>query len=190
MVDRGMINGRFQVFHLKHMEYLLAAKMRCKLLYIGITHPDISAYAATSANDLHGTLKRDNPMTYMERYEMIKEALLEFGVKREEFEIVPFPISCVDVLPQYLPEHVTHFMSICGPWDKEKCEILRNQGLDVEILWQRYGEERGITGKEIRDLIADDQEWRQYVPKSVAEYMESRKIDKRIRRLYYNFSIQ
>ena len=40
MVETGVIHGRFQVLHLKHMEYLLAAKMRCQTLYIGITHPD------------------------------------------------------------------------------------------------------------------------------------------------------
>ena len=35
MVETGVIHGRFQIFHLKHMEYLLAAKMRCKKLFIG-----------------------------------------------------------------------------------------------------------------------------------------------------------
>ena len=29
MIETGVINGRFQVLHLKHMEYILAAKMRC-----------------------------------------------------------------------------------------------------------------------------------------------------------------
>ncbi|MEG0356005.1 MAG: nicotinate-nucleotide adenylyltransferase, partial [Lachnospiraceae bacterium] len=40
MVKIGLIHGRFQVLHLKHMEYILAAKMRCNTLYIGITNPD------------------------------------------------------------------------------------------------------------------------------------------------------
>ena len=42
MTEKGMAHGRFQVLHLKHMEYLLAAKMRCKKLYIGITYPGLS----------------------------------------------------------------------------------------------------------------------------------------------------
>ena len=57
MVDKGVVYGRFQILHLKHMEYLLAAKMRCRRLYVGITHPDITAYAATSALDVHGTTR-------------------------------------------------------------------------------------------------------------------------------------
>ena len=28
MIETGVVNGRFQVLHLKHMEYILAAKMR------------------------------------------------------------------------------------------------------------------------------------------------------------------
>ena len=67
----GVVHGRFQVLHLKEMEYILAAKMRCRTLYIGITHPDISAYPATSALDEHGTTRLDTPLTYIERYEMI-----------------------------------------------------------------------------------------------------------------------
>lgn len=185
MVERGVIHGRFQVLHLKHMEYLLAAKMRCKTLYIGITHPDIVSYPATSPQDIHGTIQRDNPLTYIERYEMIKNALLEFGVKREEFEIIPFPISRPEILMQYTPEDAVYYMSICGEWDRQKCEILKERGLNVEILWERHGEERGITGTELREMIAENRDWKQYVPKAAAEYMESHGIDERIRELYY-----
>ena len=37
MIETGVVNGRFQVLHLKHMEYILAAKMRCRKLYIGLS---------------------------------------------------------------------------------------------------------------------------------------------------------
>ncbi len=185
MVERGVIHGRFQMLHLKHMEYLLAAKMRCKILYIGITHPDIISYPATSPQDVHGITGRDNPLTYVERYEMIKNALLEFGVKREEFEIIPFPVSRPEILMQYAPEDAVHYMGICGKWDEEKYEILKEHGLDVEILWERSEEERGITGTQLRDMIAEDGDWKQHMPKAAAEYIESHGIDKRIRKLYY-----
>ena len=36
MIEKGLVYGRFQILHLKHVEYILAAKMRCKRLYIGI----------------------------------------------------------------------------------------------------------------------------------------------------------
>lgn len=40
MIDIGVVHGRFQPLHLKHMEYILAAKVRCRKLYIGVTNPD------------------------------------------------------------------------------------------------------------------------------------------------------
>ena len=184
MTERGVVHGRFQVLHLKHMEYLLAAKMRCRLLYVGITHPDIFACPAASPLDVHGTLVRDNPLAYIERYEMIRDSLLEFGVKREEFEIIPFPVDRPDVLTQYAPADAVYYMSICGEWDREKEKILSSLGLKTEILWERNAEEKGITGTELRALIAGDGSWRQYMPKAAAEYLTEHGLDERIKNLF------
>lgn len=184
MTERGVVHGRFQGLHLKHMEYLLAAKMRCRLLYVGITHPDIFACPAASPLDVHGTLVRDNPLAYIERYEMIRDSLLEFGVKREEFEIIPFPVDRPDVLAQYAPADAVYYMSICGEWDREKEKILSSLGLKTEILWERDAEEKGITGTELRALIAGDGSWRQYMPKAAAEYLTEHGLDERIKNLF------
>jgi nicotinamide mononucleotide adenylyltransferase len=184
MTERGVVHGRFQGLHLKHMEYLLAAKMRCRLLYVGITHPDIFACPAASPLDVHGTLVRDNPLAYIERYEMIRDSLLEFGVKREEFEIIPFPVDRPDVLAQYAPADAVYYMSICGEWDREKEKILSSLGLKTEILWERDPEEKGITGTELRALIAGDGSWRQYMPKTAAEYLTEHGLDERIKNLF------
>ena len=184
MTERGVVHGRFQGLHLKHMEYLLAAKMRCRLLYVGITHPDIFACPAASPLDVHGTLVRDNPLAYIERYEMIRDSLLEFGVKREEFEIIPFPVDRPDVLAQYAPADAVYYMSICGEWDREKEKILSSLGLKTEILGERDAEEKGITGTELRALIAGDGSWRQYMPKAAAEYLTEHGLDERIKNLF------
>ena len=163
MTETGVIHGRFQVLHLKHMEYFLAAKMRCRIT------------------------KTDNPLTYIERYEMIRDALLDFGVKREEFEIIPFPISSPEVLLQYTPADAVYYMSICSPWDEEKYQILQSLDLNVEVLWRRKGEGKGITGTELRAMIARGEDWQQYMPKTAAEYLERNSIDQRIRQLYYTY---
>ena len=184
MTERGVVHGRFQGLHLKHMEYLLAAKMRCRLLYVGITHPDIFVCPAASPLDVHGTLVRDNPLAYIERYEMIRDSLLEFGVKREEFEIIPFPVDRPDVLAQYAPADAVYYMSICSEWDREKEKILSSLGLKTEILWERNAEEKGITGTELRALIAGDGSWRQYMPKAAAEYLTEHGLDERIKNLF------
>ena len=143
MTERGVVHGRFQGLHLKHMEYLLAAKMRCRLLYVGITHPDIFACPAASPLDVHGTLVRDNPLAYIERYEMIRDSLLEFGVKREEFEIIPFPVDRPDVLAQYAPadavvEMVADTKHAVALRTKAGNGILLHVGIDTVQLGGKY----------------------------------------------------
>jgi len=183
----GVVFARFQILHLKQMEYILAAKMRCNKLYIGITHPDIMQYASTMTHDTHGIVRRDNPLTYIERFEMILRAMTEFGVKRDEFEIIPFPISQPDVLDQYTPKHAVYYLNVTTPWDAERMQVLENLNLKTEILWRKSEEERGINGNRIRALIVESGDWEQYVPKSVASYLKEERIDERIRELHYHF---
>ena len=183
MVETGVVFGRFQVFTLKHMEYILAAKMRCQKLYIGITHADIVSFAATSSLDVHGITKKDNPLTYLERYEMIQGALLDFGVRRKEFDIIPFPVTHPDLIRQYAPRDATYYLSIGSEWDEEKAQEIERLSLKTEILWQRVGQDCGATGFEVRKMIADNQSWLQYVPKTVGDYLLRRGIDQRIQEL-------
>ena len=74
----GVIHGRFQMLHLGHMEYLLAGKARCRRLIVGISNPDATVTRFSSASP-HRSQQSANPLTYFERYEMIRGALLESG---------------------------------------------------------------------------------------------------------------
>ena len=182
MVKKGVIHGRFQVLHFKHMEYLLAAKMKCQRLYIGISNPDIS-FIEDDKNDPHRSMASANPFTYIERYEMIHDAMLEFGVPRSEFEIVPFPINRPEFILQYAPKDATYFMSINDAWGEEKLKILEGLGVKVDVLWRRPTEEKGTSSSEVRDLIVRSKDWSSLVPKSVYNYMMDHKLDRRIRKM-------
>ena len=178
----GVVHGRFQVFHLKHMEYILAAKMRCQKLYIGISNPDMLHAKQTKFDNNRGT-KAGNPLSYRERLEMIRGALNEFGVPEAQYEIIPFPISYPEYITQYAPKDAVYFMGLYDEWDKEKYKVLKELGLKVHVLWDKDVENKGITGAFVRHLIATDQEWAQYVPKSVYAYMTEHELDKRVKRL-------
>src|SRR4030042_5015193 len=97
-----IVHGRFQPFHLGHLKYALAAKKKCDLLIVGITNSDPSLTKYDKANP-YRSLSISNPFTYFERLSMIKEALIEGGVKRSKFEIVPFPINKPKLLKYYIP---------------------------------------------------------------------------------------
>ena len=126
MKDIGVVNGRFQVLNLKHMEYILAAKMRCQKLFIGLTNPD-TLHTRDSVNDENRSAKSANPLTYYERYEMIRGAMREFKVPDSEYDILPFPINCPEYILQYVPKDATFYLGICDEWDEEKYKILRRR---------------------------------------------------------------
>jgi hypothetical protein len=44
-----------------------------------------------------------NPCTYYERHVMVEEALVESGVPRADFRLVPFPHSFPERLQHYVP---------------------------------------------------------------------------------------
>ena len=182
MIETGVVNGRFQVLHLKHMEYILAAKMRCRKLYIGLTKPD-GRMTGDSVNDQNRSTKAANPLTYFERYEMIKGAMQEFKVPEQEYDILPFPINFPEYIANYMPEDATYFMGLSDAWDEEKYKILRSLKLDVEVLWRREEKDRGVSASWVRSCIAMDEEWAHLVPKSVYKYLTETHLVDRIKHL-------
>ena len=111
MVELGFIHGRFQLFHNDHLQYALLAKAKCKKLIVGITSPE-NATLIREDIDPHRSEAASNPFTYYERFQMIRLALLEAGLEREEFEIVPFPIERPEILYNYIPLSATSFFTI------------------------------------------------------------------------------
>ena len=178
----GVIHGRFQMLHIGHMEYLLAAKERCDHLIIGISNPDPSVTKYTSANP-HRSQALSNPLTYFERLEMIKGSMLEYGVHLGGFDIVPFPINCPELLFNYVPRDATYYMTLYDEWSLEKKSCLERLGCSVEVMWQRKNEEKAASGAEVRRLIIAEQPWKHLVPEFVYQYVTDRGIDARLRRM-------
>ncbi len=178
----GVVHGRFQVLHLKHIEYILAAKMRCKKLYIGITSPD-TLRGGDSVNEPELATHEANPLTYFERFEILKGAMDEFGLEEKDYDILPFPINQPELLTQYVPKDATYYMGMCSAWDEEKLKILKGLGLKTEILWKREGEEVGTTGTLVRHRIAEGEPWKDLVPKYAYRYITEHGIDERIKKL-------
>ena len=180
MISKGLVYGRFQVMHLKHMEYILAAKMRCDKLYIGITFPD-DMYVSEEDGVNYRTKRSANPMTYIERMEMITQALLEFGIPRDQFEVIPFPIDRPHYLAQYTPTDSVCFMSVCDEWTEKNERLFQRLGIPTNVLWRRDESEKGVTGTEVRQRILAGERWENLVPKSVSAYVKTHGIDNRIR---------
>ena len=76
---RGMIHGRFQPFHLGHLEYLRGAAARSDEVFIGITNPDPTRMKPEASDPLRH-LPESNPWTYTERLLMVKAAAGDLGL--------------------------------------------------------------------------------------------------------------
>ena len=75
-----MIHGRFQPFHLGHLEYLRGAAERSDEVLVGITNPD-PARIKPEASDPLRHLPESNPYSYVERLLMVKAAAADAGIE-------------------------------------------------------------------------------------------------------------
>jgi nicotinamide mononucleotide adenylyltransferase len=135
-------------------------------LVVGITAPDPTAVheEATSPYRHEPT---SNAFTYFERLLMIRDALLAEGLKPQGFAIVPFPVHEPGLVCHYVPEGAVHFVRVYSRWEEEKGRRLRDAGATVEIL--DPGEEKRISGAEVRRRIREGLPWERLVPRSTAE---------------------
>lgn len=182
MHEKGVIHGRFQILHLAHMDYLLAGKSRCRFLYVGITNPDPDL-TKDASEDVNRSQDHANPFTYFERLEMTRDALVEFGISRNEFEIVPFPITHPHLIKYYTPLDAAYFVTIYDQWGRAKAVTLEKLGLNVEVMWDRPLDEKTISGTHVRQLIAEGGKWDNLVPKSVAKYLVDHGLMERVAKI-------
>ena len=182
MTDTGVIHGRFQVLHNDHLTYLLAGKERCSHLVVGITNPD-PTLAKDDPADPHRSLPGSNPMTYYERYVMVKAALSEAGLRFDQFSVVPFPINLPELYHHYVPLEATFFLTIYDSWGERKQAHFQSLGLRTHVLWRRSNDKKGLSGAFIRDKMLAGEAWEHLVPPSTARLVKLWDIPGRLRSL-------
>lgn len=159
----GVIHGRFQILHHDHLKYLLTGMARCDHLIVGIANPDPTLTKEDKA-DQHRASLAANPLTYYERYLLIRTALVAAGLNLEQFSIVPFPINFPDLLKFYVPLDATFLLTIYDDWGERKLARFTELGLSTEILWRRPLAQKGLTSTEIREKIRAGAPWQELVP--------------------------
>lgn len=142
--------------------------MRCRKLLIGIEEPD------------RVFRKEQNPFTYFERFEMIHDSLIDFGIRRDEFEIIPFPSDHPERILNYVPHGAEFYLNVCDEDDEKLLGELEKMGFKTEVLIQKNADTKGVTSSEIREFILTGREWRSLVPKKVYEYIMCYHLDERM----------
>jgi cytidyltransferase-like protein len=161
-----MIHGRFQPFHLGHLEYLKGAADRSDEVWVGITNPDPTRVKPEPSDPVRH-LPESNPYTYAERLLMVKAAAEEIDV---DVHVIPFPVNEPELWGAYVPPDVTQFIRQFSAWGATKIERLRAAGYDVVILDE--GAEKELSGADVRAAIRDGSEWQSLVPPGVARVIE------------------
>ena len=178
----GVIHGRFQVLHNDHMQYLLAGKSLCKHLVVGVTNPD-PTLVKEEQTDRHRSSDLANPLTYFERYRLLRAALAEAGVDLTDFSIVPMPISMPELYRHYVPLDAVFFLSIYDEWGRRKKGYFESLGLKVHVLWEVSADKKGISGSDVRLRMVRGQSWEDAVPNSVAVLLREWDIPERLKKI-------
>ena len=164
---RGLYIGRFQPFHLGHLQAVKWILGRVEELIVGVGS---SQYSHTL----------DNPFTAGERITMVFKALDWAGVSRERYLVIPIP----DIHTHSL--WVEHVVSLTPRFEV----VFTN-----EPLTKRLFEEDGrfkvspipffnrevYSATEIRKRMLKGFSWEDLVPKPVAEYLKEINAVERIR---------
>lgn len=176
----GVIHGRFQVLHNDHLSYLLAGMALCRHLVVGITNPDPFLTRDETA-DPNRSSPTGNPLTYFERYLMVRAVLEAAGVAPSRFSVVPFPINLPDRYRYYVPLEALFFLSIYDEWGQRKLEYFRSLNLATHLLREVPKEQKGLSSTDIRQRMARDEGWEELVPPPVARLMKEWDIPARLR---------
>ena len=180
--DTGVIHGRFQVPHNDHLTYLLAGKALCRHLVVGITNPE-PLMVREEAADQHRSDPLANPLTYYERYCLVKAALTARKLPPDAFSIVPLPINLPERYHHYVPMDGVFFVTIYDAWGERKLHYFQSLGVRTHILRRVTPEEKGLSASDVRRLMAQGQPWQHLVPPPVAELLSEWEIPERLRNL-------
>lgn len=179
----GLVHGRFQPFHNDHLKFILAAFEKVDFMYVGITNPDPRLTSEDSA-DSDRSRASSNPCTYYERQDMVISSLMESGMARERFTVVPFPINFPELWKHYAPQDALYFLTIYDEWGERKFRLLKENGLEVDVLWRKPEAEKGITASGVRENIALNRPWQHLVPAGTARSIIKFGINIRIKEIF------
>jgi cytidyltransferase-like protein len=164
-----MIHGRFQPFHLGHLEYLKGAAARAEEVFVGITNPDPERIKPEASDPLRH-LPESNPYSYVERLLMVKAAAADARIEPERVHVIPFPVNEPGLWNAYVPDGAVQFIRLFSDWGGTKLDRLRAAGYEVVVLDE--GAEKGISGAEVREALRTGGDWERLVPPGVAELLK------------------
>jgi len=161
----GVFIGRFQPFHLGHLEAVKYALTKVNQLIIVIGS---AQYSHTLTN----------PFTAGERLIMVKRALNEARISCDKYFIIPVEdVNMHGVWVAHLKSRLPHF-EVAFSNEPITSRLLKEAGVKVEKI--PFFDRNIYSATEIRRRILKGENWMELVPKSVAQFIKEIKGDERI----------
>ncbi|NNL59354.1 MAG: nicotinamide-nucleotide adenylyltransferase [Nitrosopumilus sp.] len=154
---RGLMMGRFQPFHLGHLDLVKQILAECDEVIIAITSSQFNY------------LEKD-PFTSGERIEMIHNSLLESNIDMSKCFVVSLENQFnIATWASYLKSSLPHFDKVYSGNDYVSM-LLADSGIDVvnPTLLDRSK----YNATKIRSMIISDQKWDELVPNAVNELLK------------------
>jgi len=156
MGTRGLYVGRFQPFHLGHLDAIKTVLKSVDELVIVIG----SAQYSHTIN---------NPFTAGERLVMIRHALQDAGVDHSRFWVVPVPDVHLHMLWVSALEGYTPRFNVVFSNEPLTRRLFMEAGYKVKNI--RFFERKIYSSTLIREKMVEDESWAALVPKAVAEFI-------------------
>jgi nicotinamide-nucleotide adenylyltransferase len=156
MVTRGLYVGRFQPFHMGHLDAIKYALKEVDELVIVIG----SAQYSHNAN---------NPFTAGERLVMVRQALSEASVDNSKLWIVPVPDVHLHMLWVSAVEGYTPKFNVVFSNEPLTKRLFMEGGYPVKTI--PLFERKLYMSTVVRGKMVKDDSWTNLVPKSVADFI-------------------
>lgn len=159
----GLLIGRFQPFHLGHLEALKYALTKVDKLWIGLG----------SSNK---PLQKNNPFSAEERKIMILDSVDDSIKKRIEIYFIPDVenhIKWIELIATIVPKFDVIFTND---------ELTRHlyDKKNIQVLPIPFSQRDTLSGTNIRDRIQSDQKWENLVPKGTKNFLNSINVKDRL----------
>lgn len=162
----GLLIGRFQPFHLGHLDALRFALSKVDKLWIGLG----------SSNK---PLQKNNPFSSEERKEMILSSIDEYMKPRIQIYFIPDlenHIKWIELIDTLVPKFDTVFTN-----DELTRHLYSKR--DVEVLPIPFVKRDILSGTNIRDMIISDQTWEDLVPEGTKNFLYKTSAKQRLKNL-------
>ena len=161
---KGLLIGRFQPFHLGHLEAIRFALSKVDELFIGIG-------SSNKPNE------KNNPFTADERKEMILTSVDESISKKIQIYFIPDlddHVKWIENIDSFIP-----YFDIVFTNDQLTQSLYSKLG--KKIIPVPFKDREVLSGTNIRNKILSDQDWQTLVPKGTKTVLEKISANNRLK---------